>query len=105
MLLFPAHERRARDRATATHFVEAAGRRLDSSMAEIPHEYTVRGQPTAGRNLPSAEAHEWFAGQIREHGHRDRFERWSYVYLELDGWKYWAVGNVVSRERLTAPED
>jgi hypothetical protein len=86
-------------------FIDSTSWNVDSSIPEIPQEYTVRGKATAGVEPPPIESHDWFAGQIREHGHRARFERWSYLYLELDGWKYWVVGNVINRERLTAPAE
>ena len=86
-------------------FIDSAAWRFASSMPEIPHEYAVRGKATAGAEPPPIESHDWFAGQIHEHGYQARFERRSYRYLELDGWKYWVVGNVINRERLTEPEE
>ena len=57
---------------------------------KAPHEYVI--QP---------EGWKWFATLISEHGIRERFWSKSYVYLYLDGWKYWmmdsSAGKIINR--------
>jgi hypothetical protein len=81
--------------------VATAGWQFAATMPEIPHEYTVRGKRTAGIEPPSVEMHDAFAAHIREHGYQGMFYGRMYVYLELDGFKYWVVGDVINRERIS----
>jgi len=66
-------------------FVAKAPWRFAKTMADTPHEYTVRGQ------TPDEEF-EAFVRYTREHGYKARFGRSTYMYLNLDGWKYWTMG-------------
>jgi hypothetical protein len=81
-------------------FVAAAGWQFATSMPEIPHEYTVRGKGTAGVEPPSVAMHDAFAAHVSEHGYQAMFYGWPYVYFELEGFKYWVVGDVINRERI-----
>jgi hypothetical protein len=54
----------------------------------------------AGIEPPPVEMHDAFAAHIREHGYEGMFYGRMYVYLELAGFKYRVVGDVINRERL-----
>jgi hypothetical protein len=82
------------------HFVAVAGWQFAHTMPAIPHEYTVRGKRTAGIEPPAVELHDAFAIHVREHGYPGAFDGRTYIYLDLDGWKYWVIGEVINRERL-----
>jgi hypothetical protein len=83
-------------------FIDAAGWQF-AKMMRPPHEYTLRGKPTAGVEPPPVEWFDWFRSYIRQHGYRAKFGEHSYTYLEPgDGWKYWPVANVINRAKLPA---
>jgi hypothetical protein len=58
-------------------------------MPDQPHEYTVRGE-TADRDF------DWFVLYIRQHGYRARYGGRLYIYLEVDHWRYWTMGEPVA---------
>jgi hypothetical protein len=70
----------------ARRFIETAPWRFAKTMASIPHEYVVEGK------VPDPDGFRLFARYIAEHGYR---ARWRHLpansYLELDGWRYWAM--------------
>ncbi|HPR91059.1 MAG TPA: hypothetical protein PLD93_06470 [Synergistaceae bacterium] len=54
-----------------------------------PHEYVVKTK------LPSEEMQkefEWFAMLIRQKGYETEFWGTIYMYLDIDGKKYWTMG-------------
>lgn len=59
------------------------------TMPQHPHEYTLR-KHAVQRDLE--EIFEKFVMHIRHHGYKERFERATYVRLNLDEWKYWTMG-------------
>lgn len=84
------------------------------TMPHSPHEYTVRDlmNPNARRSsCLSHDTFEWFVHHIREFGQRRKYGRASYIYLEIDGWRYWTMGappeitTILNRARIdTEPE-
>jgi hypothetical protein len=89
-------------------FIREAGWRASTSpeYETMPHEYTVRGRATAGKESPPAGWHDWFVSMIRRHGYRSVFvnpntgKSTSYWYMHYNGWKYWAIWPVINREPL-----
>jgi hypothetical protein len=81
-------------------FIERVGWRFAATMPHIPHEYTVRGESTAGVPPPPVSWHDWFVDHVEEHGYRAKWGRFWNTYLELDGWKYWVIDPVINRERV-----
>ena len=69
------------------------------TMPQWPHEYTVR------RDANDAEFVE-AARLIREHGYHERWGSYNHTYFNIDGWKYWTMGNplditkIINRARL-----
>lgn len=72
-------------RLTPDEFIAHAPWRFAETMPDQPHEYTVRGE------TPD-EHFDWFVLYIREHGYRAKYGGRYYVYLDVDGWKYWTMG-------------
>jgi SAM-dependent methyltransferase len=56
------------------------------SMPNIPHEYSLR------RNYSNDEDFVYAAQYIRDNGVTERFWRKNYIYLNLNGYKYWTMG-------------
>ena len=82
-------------------FVESAPWRFAKTMAHMPHEYLVEGK------IPDEDGFWAFVAYIAEHGFEASWRQYRNTYLELDGWRYWAMpgrGNgsitIVNRERL-----
>jgi len=58
----------------------------------FPHWYTVRSR------MPELDSEFcWFAQFIRDFGMPAKFFRNTHIYLELDGWKYWTMGNPITK--------
>jgi len=74
-------------------FVRAAPWRFAKTMAQWPHEYTVRGG-TPRRDF------EHFVRAIREQGYQARFKGRLHTYLDLDGYKYWTMGAPVESTQI-----
>ena len=70
-------------------FIANAPWRFAKTMPHMPHEYTVRGETRD-------EHFNWFVLYIREHGYRATYRGHYYVYLEVDGWRYWTMGAPVA---------
>ena len=73
-------------------------------MPTKPHEYCV-----VGRLSPDLQAEaNWLSMTIASHGYRERFENATYVYVNVDGWRYWTSRNLfgdginLNRARLDA---
>lgn len=58
----------------------------------FPHEYTLQER--------EPEVFELMQIWINEQGYDKFFYGKLYRYLELDGYKYWIIGNVLNREPL-----
>ena len=74
------------------------------TMPQWPHEYVVRNwrpdkQPVFER----------FVMLIRAQGYDEQFLDATYRYLEIDGWKYWTMGEspdettIINRAKVKAP--
>jgi hypothetical protein len=65
------------------------------SMPEIPHEYV------AVENYPKkAEVIAKFIDLIEKNGYTETFNGKEYKYLEINGYKYWVVEDIINREKL-----
>ena len=63
-------------------------------MPHCPHSYVVRGKG------PKEEDFARFVQHIRSFGYDDRSHSLTNRYLELDGFKYWTMGNPVEETTL-----
>jgi hypothetical protein len=83
-------------------FIATASWRCAKTMADIPHEYTVRGQT-------SEDEFNAFVLLIRRSGYKRRFGKTSYTYLNIDGHRYWTMGalleatTIINRALLAVP--
>lgn len=71
------------------------------SMPKIPHEWTHK------KDWDDDELFESVVEYIRENGIKERFFRKQYIYLYLNGYKYWTMGNpiettvIINRARVS----
>ena len=86
----------------ARAFIEATRWRFAWTQRWHPHEYTVREWHQAAGTEPDFEA---MVKRIREHGYEDRFGRRTFVYLEVDDWRYWTMGNPIERTTVINREN
>jgi Fe-S cluster biosynthesis and repair protein YggX len=66
-------------------FIEKSRWVFAKTMADHPHEYTLRKEADEGEFL-------FFVIFIREHGYPGRFGGRRYTYLDVEGWQYWTMG-------------
>lgn len=57
-----------------------------------PHEYIVKGQ--------NPELFDDVKAAIKEHGYNAKFGKWTYRYLNIGEYKYWAFQTVLNREPI-----
>ncbi|HLC43531.1 MAG TPA: hypothetical protein VJK08_00140 [Patescibacteria group bacterium] len=65
------------------------------TMSAIPHEYTV-----AEWNPGKKDLFETFILCIRENGYKNVFYGKEYMYFDVDGYKYWTMGNPLEETTL-----
>ncbi len=79
------------DRRDVSRGLDGAKWVFAKTMANIPHEYTVRNTWEDDGLFVDIVLY------IREYGVREKFMGRYYTYLYLGGYKYWTMGNPVSR--------
>lgn len=57
------------------------------SMPSNPHEYTLKKW-----KAESSCEFEWLVREIREYGYQETFNGRRYVYLKVEGYVYWTMG-------------
>lgn len=73
------------------------------TMTWCPHYYTLR------EGFKADEDFVFMVEFIREHGKHEFFYSKPRIYLYVDGWKYWTMGNpiektlLINRARIDAP--
>jgi hypothetical protein len=80
------------------------------TMPESPHEYCLRKASIAldeelsksgGKEVhPNEERFREVVMHIRRHGYREKFHKSWYIRLDIDGWKYWTMGDRLSNTIL-----
>ena len=70
-------------------FITASRWTFAKTMADIPHEYTLRRDASSDSNFI------WFVNFVRSHGYDEKFYDKHYRYLDIDGRQYWTMGFVV----------
>lgn len=55
-----------------------------------PHEYVVRSDE-------NSDEFAYVVAYIREHGYKKMFWQKEYIYLDVDGYTYWTMGNPVDQ--------
>lgn len=77
----------------AKAFITASRWQFAKTMPQFPHEYTVRAWAEKAGTVPEFEHFVMF---IRETGTPREWHGRRFIYLEIDGWKYWTMGNPLS---------
>jgi len=67
-------------------FIKTSKWHFAKSMPNIPHSYVRR------RETADFEVYKNVVQYIRENGQPQKFYSRTYIYLELDGYKYWSMG-------------
>jgi len=85
-------------------FIKTSRWHFAKTMLQWPHEYVVRNW------RPDEEpVFERFVMLIRDQGYDAPFLDATYRYLEIDGWKYWTMGEapdettIINRAKVEAP--
>jgi hypothetical protein len=68
-------------------FIAAHTWTFAKSMPQMPHFYVVRDKCRADDEFVQAVTF------IRKYGVPRPFFRKTYIYLDIDGWSYWTMGN------------
>ena len=65
------------------------------TMSEIPHYYIVRDDLSDG----DKKLFDDFDLFIKEKGYTEKFGTKEYQYINLEGYKYWIIENILNREK------
>lgn len=76
-------------------FIQTSQWRFAKTMPHIPHEYVVREWRPDQDSV-----FEQFVMLIRERGYDAQFGKTTYRYLDIDGWKYWTMGEPLNETTL-----
>ncbi len=82
------------DAESFNDFVSSSEFQFAKTMADIPHEYTLRRKAASDERF--AEAVQF----IRDNGFRRRFASRIYTYYRLRGYVYWTMGAPVDETIL-----
>lgn len=75
-------------------FVQESPWRFASTMANIPHEYTLRRKAADDERFADA------VNFIRENGYEQKFYSKTYRYFDVDDKQYWTMGAPVGETIL-----
>jgi hypothetical protein len=74
-------------------FIAHSSWRFADTMADMPHEYTVKETGDGRGTAMSVEAFEWFAAHIHENGTRGQYRDLEpQTYLTIGPYYYWTMG-------------
>jgi hypothetical protein len=80
---------------TAREYIARVRWTFAKTMPRHPHEYTVRQHRPEYDELFCT-----FVEMIRRYGYVKKWDGRTYVYLDLDGWSYWTMGNPISETTI-----
>ena len=80
---------------TAREYVAEVRWTFAKTMPKHPHEYTVRQHRRDLEHLFVS-----FAEIIRRYGYVRKWAGRAYVYLDLDGFSYWTMGNPIDETTI-----
>ena len=66
------------------------------TMPEIPHYYIVRDNLTK----EDQKTFDEFKLFIKKNGYIEDFHGKKYQYININGYKYWAIENILNREKI-----
>ncbi len=70
--------------------------------ATAPHEYLLKKNV----HVSDADVYVGFADYINKNGYNKRFWKVTFTYMDISGWKYWAMNNkqgelvIINRARI-----
>lgn len=77
------------------NFVDTVVWTFAKTMPEIPHEYIVIDDyPEKSESIKE------FIQEIENDGYVNSFFDKEYKYLEIDGYKYWVIENIINRAKI-----
>lgn len=76
-------------------FIDSVNWQFAKTMPEIPHEYIV-----ADHYPSETEQIKKLIEEIQRNGYTKLFYGKKYKYLEIDGNRYWVIGNIINREKI-----
>ena len=85
-------------------WIEAHEWRFAKTMPSIPHWYVVRSKTLDDDGFVR------FAIHIRRHGYAQKFGERTFVYFEIDDFKYWTMGSlkqmevIINRAKIASPD-
>ena len=77
------------------NFIDSAKWIFAKTMPEIPHEYLVTDDYPKKFKIITE-----FIDLIEKNGYTKMFYGKEYKYLEIDGYKYWVIENIINREKI-----
>jgi hypothetical protein len=81
------------DEMTQEHFIARSSWRFADTMADAPHEYTVRETGDGRGTALSTESFWWFADLIQRRGSRGQYRNFEpQMYLTIGPYYYWTMG-------------
>jgi len=83
------------DIKTSENLIDSVKWRFAKTMPEIPHEYIVTNDYPEKR----AEIAE-FTAEIEQNGYSKTFFTKTYKYLNIGGYKYWVIENIINRAKI-----
>ena len=75
-------------------FVRTSPWTFARTMPQIPHEYTLRAK------APDEKLFQRVVLYIRQVGYEANYRLATYIYLDIDGWKYWTMGAPIEDTNL-----
>lgn len=75
--------------------IDSLNWQFTKSMPEIPHEYIV-----TDHYPEKADEINKFIKDIENHGYSKSFYDKEYKYLEINGYKYWVIENIINRAKI-----
>ena len=70
------------------------------TMPKIPHHYIVRDDLSDG----DKKLFDDFDLFIKEKGYTEKFHTKKYHYVDIEGYKYWIIENILNREKTIKTE-
>lgn len=81
------------DGLTPEHFIAHSSWRFADTMADMPHEYTVKETGDGRGTALSSDSFDWFAQLIAQEGNRGQYRDLKpQVYLTIGPYYYWTMG-------------
>lgn len=76
-------------------FIDSVKWQFAKTMPEIPHEYIV-----IDKHPDKSDEINTFIAEIEKNGYKKSFYGKEYKYLEINGYKYWVIENIINRAKI-----